>query len=103
MKFYLLLLSPFWYNARECMQKGLNSDIVIRGERYHVQTEDWGEENPYIVTRVFCSGAVVSTVKTPYREILRTGPSSIPQAVRIAILEQHHRVLESLQNKLNYT
>ena len=53
------------------MLRGFNSDIQARGSRFHVQTEDWGHDNPFLVTRVFKEGAVVKTLKTPYEEALR--------------------------------
>lgn len=78
------------------MQKGFNSDIQVKGKPYHVQTEDWGAQNPFVVTRVFCSGAVIKTIKTPYAEALRGGPSSQIEAVKLALRQQHHRILDQL-------
>jgi hypothetical protein len=54
------------------MQKGHNSDINVRGKSYHVQTEDWGSENPFIVSRIFCDGAVLKTIKTSHSEALKS-------------------------------
>lgn len=77
------------------MLKGFNSDISVKGETYHVQTEDWGQENPFIVTRVFKSGAVIKTFKTPYKDIL---PNShydglvIEQSMKL----QHFRILDQI-------
>jgi hypothetical protein len=44
------------------MVKGFNSDLVIRGKNYHVQTEDWGNANPFLVSRVFSNGAVLKNL-----------------------------------------
>lgn len=78
------------------MQKGHNSDIQVRGRSYHVQTEDWGNQNPFIVTRVFAGGAVLKTIKVPYAEALRGGPTNDQEAVRLALRQQHHRILDQL-------
>jgi len=78
------------------MQKGHNSDIQVRGKSYHVQTEDWGQLNPFVVTRVFCNGAVLKTIKTTYTEALRGGPMGDQNAIRLALRQQHNRILDQL-------
>jgi hypothetical protein len=86
----------------QTMQKGFNSDVNVRGQKYHVQTEDWGFKNPYLVSRVFLNGAVVRTVKTSYQEVLRQ-PISLVEETRIfgesiqqALRQQHTLVVEKL-------
>ena len=86
------------------VEKGFNSDIVYRGLSFHVQSEDWGFQNPFLVSRVFQNGAVVKSIKTPYSEVL--GPSSgygmlnrlshDPQSIRLALRDQHERILDLL-------
>jgi len=78
------------------MQKGLNSDIQVRGKTFHIQTEDWGTANPYLVSRVFSGGAVLKTVKTPYEEALRAESLKTDEAVRNALRKQHNRILDQL-------
>lgn len=78
------------------MEKGFNSDISVRGKTVHVQTEDWGYANPYLVSRVFVGGAVLTTVKTPYAEALRVGPVQEAEALRLALRRQHQRILDEL-------
>lgn len=82
------------------MEKGFNSDIVYRGLNFHVQTEDWGLDNPYVVSRVYQDGAVVRSVKTPYSEILGFGrfhPRTVNrQDIRRALEEQHQKILDLL-------
>jgi hypothetical protein len=83
------------------VEKGFNSDIIYRGMTFHVQSEDWGTENPYIVSRVFSEGAVIKSVKTPYSELLGFGPGSWrrrpdPQAIRSALRDQHEKILDLL-------
>ena len=78
------------------MQKGYNSDIQVKGQAYHVQTEDWGAANPFLVSRIFCNGAVIKTVKTSHEEALRNGALKTQDALQIALRQQHHRILDQL-------
>lgn len=78
------------------MQKGFNSDITVRGKQYHIQTEDWGSANPYLVSRVFVNGAVVKTVKVSYAEAFKSGPVQDSQAIQLALKKQHNDVISSL-------
>jgi hypothetical protein len=77
------------------MLKGYNSDVTIKGVDYHVQTEDWGQENPYLVTRVFKQGAVLKTYKTPYSDVLPNSHydnTALEQALKL----QHFRILDQI-------
>lgn len=86
------------------MEKGFNSDVSLDGVLYHVQTEDWGFENPWLVTRVFRSGAVIGSVKTPYSEVLRNrnaflllrNREAMAGVLREAMKTQHDRTLQHL-------
>lgn len=78
------------------MEKGFNSDIEVLEKRYHVQTEDWGKDNPYLVSRVFSEGAVVQSIKTAYAEILPGGENADPQDIRLAMKIQHNKILDLL-------
>ena len=78
------------------MQKGFNSDLNLGNSSVHIQTEDWGNQNPFIVTRVFKNGAVIQTLKTPYEIVLPFGPISDDQAIRLAMKDQHSKILDLL-------
>ena len=78
------------------METGFNSDVVTHGVTYHVQTEDWGASNPFIVTRVFHSGAVLLSVKTAYEEVQKKSFARGQQAIRLGMREQHQKVLDQL-------
>lgn len=78
------------------MEKGFNSDIAYLGSQYHVQTEDWGVNNPYLVSRVFRNGAVVKSIKTAYAEVLPSGPATESKAIRLAMKIQHQQILDLL-------
>ncbi|MFP5518816.1 MAG: hypothetical protein ACLGGX_02855 [Bdellovibrionia bacterium] len=78
------------------MQKGYNSDLNIRGKSYHIQTEDWGQNNPFIVSRIFCNGAVLKTIKTPYEIVLKTGKIYTDEAIKEGLKIQHNRIIDIL-------
>jgi hypothetical protein len=79
------------------MEKGFNSDIEINGNSFHIQTEDWGSTNPFLVSRVFQNGAVLKSVKTAYLEVLPSHQIKNPLAIRIAMEIQHKKILELLK------
>lgn len=78
------------------MQKGFNSDITVKGKSYHVQTEDWGQQNPFIVTRVFTGGAVVTTIKRAYTEVLNQFSIRSEMAIKTALRKQHADTIDNL-------
>lgn len=80
------------------MQVGHNTDLRVQGVGYHVQTEDWGSENPYIVTRVFKNGAVIRSIKRCYKKALVLSPKSLQEAIHLALSEQHKKILDLLQS-----
>lgn len=78
------------------LEKGLNSDILYNGSTFHIQTEDWGFSNPFIVTQVFQGGKVVKLVKIPYTQLLPRTAVVDPKTVRYALETQHHSILDML-------
>lgn len=78
------------------MQKGLNSDILYRGSTYHVQTEDWGDQRPFIVSQIFRDGAVVKNIKLSYTKVLPNGAFPDAYSIRAALEAQHQSVLDLL-------
>ena len=78
------------------MEKGFNSDITWLGSEYHVQTEDWGMQNPYLVSRVFHNGAVLKSIKTSYQEVLPQGSATEARTIRLAMKIQHQQILDLL-------
>jgi hypothetical protein len=78
------------------MQKGFNSDVIYKGLTFHIQTEDWGRENPFLVSRIYQAGAVLKSVKTPYTEVLSRVQLRDPNAIRLAMREQHQQILDLL-------
>lgn len=84
------------------IQKGFNSDIQVRGCKYHVQTEDWGFDNPFIVSRIFYNGSVFKTIKTSYKKILEStfkiNSIELNELISEAIQNQHHEVMDRLMS-----
>jgi len=78
------------------LQKGFNSDIAFMGAEYHVQTEDWGTGNPYLVSRVYKNGAVIKSIKTSYQDVFSRDESSEPSNIRLAMRIQHQKILDLL-------
>lgn len=78
------------------IEPGFNSDIIYGGTKYHVQTEDWGEENPFVVTRIYQSGAVILSQKTTYEQIITQNFANGRQAIRLGMREQHQKILDQL-------
>ena len=77
----------------------LNTDVTICGISYHIQTEDWGLESPYLVSQLFQNGAVIKSIKTSYIKALPKGLSSGPQSVTLAMELQHQQILDLLNHR----
>lgn len=76
------------------MLSGINTDIEHGGKTYHVQTEDGGHRNPVIVTHLFAGGAILSSKKVSYADVVKTGPN--PDVIREMMKEQHQGMIKSL-------
>jgi hypothetical protein len=83
------------------METGFNSDLVLQGQQIHIQSEDWGITNPFLVSRVYSNGALLHSVKTPYTEVLGyellLSRQDLGVAVREALQSQHQKVLDLLR------
>lgn len=78
------------------MLEGYNSDVEVGGQAFHVQTEDWGFDNPYIVSRVYKNGAVLKSIKTPYSEFLYSFLMDDKELIQEALRRQHQKILDLL-------
>ncbi len=78
------------------MIPGLNTNIIYAGDEYHVQTEDLGRQNPYVLTLVFRAGAIIAREKVNYHEIQG---DAAPDEVQIKRLmdQQHQRIIKIIQ------
>lgn len=81
---------------KRSMLKGYNSDIAYQDCTYHVQTEDWGRDNPYFVSQVFKSGTVLKTIKISYTKVLPMGVDSDVKTIAIVLEAQHQSILDLL-------
>ena len=76
------------------MIPGLNTNVIHAGVEYHVQTEDLGRGNPYVLTLVFRAGAIIAREKVNYREALGEGA---PEAqIKRLMDQQHQRIIQSI-------
>ena len=82
------------------MQNCLNSDIVVRGERYHLQTEDWGFEQGCLVSHIFKSGVLVKKIKISYSEVLPPKAMQHDHLVQLAMRWQHEAIEKLLLQRL---
>ena len=78
------------------MEKGFNTDLEYQGLNYHIQTEDWGLHNPFLVSQIFSNGAVVRSIKTAYGDILPEDNSSDKKLIQLAMKVQHDKILDLL-------
>jgi hypothetical protein len=78
--------------------KGFNSDIEFQGQRFHVQSEDWGDKNPYLVSTVYWNGAVIKSVKIAYLEVLPQAKIDDQGSIHYALKCQHQKILDLLVN-----
>jgi flagellar biosynthesis protein FlhG len=76
---------------------GLNDNLEVMGNVFHIQTEDLGPAGQYITTQVFCTGQVVLSAKTGYP----TSNRSRCDRMQIAELmrSQHFKVLRELESR----
>ncbi len=79
------------------MLSGINTDIEHGGKIYHVQTEDGGQHNPVIVTHLFAGGAILSSRKVSYADIIQAGPN--PDVIREMMKEQHQAMIKGLTSE----
>ena len=77
---------------------GFNTDIYHQQAHFHIQTEDWGEDNPQIVTRIFKNGAVLKSVKIPYNILyLKRNYLDYSKVLRSQMKSQHDQCVQQIQ------
>ncbi|MES3039497.1 MAG: hypothetical protein V4736_16430 [Bdellovibrionota bacterium] len=80
------------------MIPGFNSDVEYRGFKYHIQSEDWGFDRPYLVTQIFSRGAVIRTFKTPYDPTWTPGSLGLQQAISWSLKQQHEMMVREISS-----
>lgn len=78
------------------MLVGYNQNINYKGVTFHVQTEDNGVKNPYIITHVFIAGNIIATKKTSYMDIVKI--ENLEKVLRELMEEQQKEMVQKIQN-----
>lgn len=73
------------------MLTGYNTDIKVNSEIYHIQTEDGGINNPVIVTLLYSKGAILSSKRMSYSDIIKV--DRLEEVVRGLMEEQHKAMI----------
>ncbi len=73
---------------------GYNTNIPYKGKQYHVQTEDSGLANPFIVTLLYYQGAILRSTKTSYAHIV--GHPDFEAELRKIMKHQHREMIREL-------
>ena len=82
------------------MLTGYNTDFKFQGKVYHVQTEDGGVNSPHITSLLYFQGAILTSRKTSYADILKA--DCLDEVVRELMMEQHKQMIRDLmQGKID--
>jgi hypothetical protein len=73
---------------------GYNTNVPYKGKVYHVQTEDSGLVNPFIITLLYFQGAILRSVKTGYSHIV--GSPRFEEQLRDIMKHQHREMIRAL-------
>lgn len=73
---------------------GFNTNVPFKGKVYHVQTEDSGLTNPFIITHLYHQGAILHSVKTGYAQIV--GTAGFEEQLRNLMKHQHREMIRAL-------
>ncbi|MGD8353199.1 MAG: hypothetical protein PVJ01_03460, partial [Pseudomonadota bacterium] len=76
------------------MLTGYNTDIKHEGVIYHVQTEDGGTDNPFIVSLIYQGGRILASKKTSYAHLL--GTDDLLSRIRDLLEEQHRAMIKAI-------
>jgi len=74
---------------------GFNTDIKHGDRVFHVQTEDKGEDNPFVESLVYVGGEIIASKKTPYGDSIRDGGGTA--AVQQMMESQHRKMIAAVQ------
>lgn len=78
------------------MLTGYNTDFKFQEKIYHVQTEDGGANSPYITSLLYYQGAILSSRKTSYADIIKA--DCLDEVVRELMVEQHKQMIRDLMH-----
>lgn len=78
------------------MITGYNTDVRHNEVVFHVQTEDKGQENPFIESLVYVGGQVLAAKRAGYAELLAEGRGE--RSVVELMERQHRTVIAAIKN-----
>jgi hypothetical protein len=67
---------------------GFNHNLQYKGKTYHIQTEDCGISNPFILSHIFLDGRVIDKLRVSYSEIIVEG-GEVKKKVEEMMKKQH--------------
>jgi tetratricopeptide (TPR) repeat protein len=73
------------------------SDIVVEGVRFHVQTEKFGPRKPVIITSALKDGAIISSKKTDYSDLI--GDPGMNTKLANRMRKQHLAAIKALREE----
>jgi hypothetical protein len=73
---------------------GYNTNVPYKGKVYHIQTEDKGPSNPFILTLLYSQGAIIRSVKTSYAQLV--GQPDSEEQLRSLMKHQHREIIREL-------
>ena len=76
------------------MLVGYNTNINYKGKTYHVQTEDSGIKNPFIITLLYLQGTILASNRISYAEL--ASRPDYKKNVRELMKEQHKSMIKEL-------
>jgi len=76
------------------MIPGLNTNVTHGGIEYHVQTEDLGRGNAYVLTLVFRAGAIIAREKVNYQKAW--GEAAAEGEIKQFMDQQHQRIIQGI-------
>ena len=77
------------------MITGYNTDVKHNNRVFHIQTEDKGEQSPYIESLVYVGGQILATRKTSYAEVIKNGRDD--KAIQELMEQQHRTMIAAIQ------
>lgn len=80
------------------MLLGYNHNVIHKGITFHVQTEDSGKENPFIITHLFIGGNIIATKKTGYMDIIKV--NDLEAIIGDIMKDQHKKMVLELRDGL---
>ncbi len=78
------------------MLLGYNHNIIHKGITFHVQTEDSGKDNPFIITHLFIGGNIIATKKTGYMDIIKI--NDLDKIIGDIMKDQHKKMVMELRD-----